>query len=173
MDKNHQCYNIYRQIVRFNKLNPDRPMEIPDNVRAGCNEYRRAKHAENPEVRRKRDKERYYENHEESLKKAAEERNTEKHKKYMEEFRQSEIGKKANKISSWKKSGVINDNFDELYNIWKTATNCADCDVELIEGNKGCNRKCLDHDHTTGLFRDVVCHSCNQMRGMTDKMLQM
>ena len=166
MDKDHECYKLY---FKLSKLK----MEIPDNIREGANRHRKAKHAENPEVRRKRDMERYYENHEESLKKAAEQRNKDKNKEYMYNFRRSEEGLRSARITKWKQFGVISDNFDELYNIWKTATNCADCDVELVEGNKGCNRKCLDHDHTTGLFRDIVCTKCNQMRGVTDQMFKL
>ena len=173
MDENHKCYNIYRQIARFNKLNPDRQMEIPENVRQGANAYRVAKHAANPDVRRKRDMERYYEQHEQKLEQAKVYRETEERKQYMKEFRASETGMESMRINKWKQSGVKHDNFKELYKIWKAATNCADCDVILVEGNKGRNHKCLDHDHTTGLFRDIVCHTCNQQRGVTDKMLKM
>ena len=94
---------------------------------------------------------------------------TEKYQTYKEEYVKTEANKKCKRICKWKRSGVQHPDFDELYNIWKSATNCADCDVELVEsGINGANRKCLDHDHTTGLFRDVVCHSCNCRRYQLD-----
>jgi hypothetical protein len=166
MDKDHECYKIYFKLSKLKQ-------EIPDNIREGANRHRKVKHAANPEARRQRDMERYYKNHEESLKKAAEQRNTEVRQEYMKEFRKSENGLRANKISKWKYMGVKCDDFDELYKLFKETKVCADCDVELVEGNKGRNRKCLDHDHATGLFRDVVCHGCNQIRGVTDRMAQL
>jgi hypothetical protein len=99
----------------------------------------------------------------------AEYRKTEKYQTYKEEFAKTEANKKCKRICKWKRSGVQHPDFDELYNIWKSATNCADCDVELVEsGINGATRKCLDHDHTTGLFRDIVCHSCNCRRYQSD-----
>ena len=170
MDENHKCYNIYRQIFRFNKLNPDRQMEIPENVRQGANAYRVAKHAANPNVRRKRDMERYNEQREQMLDKKRAYRATEQGQKSIKEYRASEKGMESKRINQWKKTGVKHDNFKELYKIWKEATNCADCDVNLVEGNEKSNRKCLDHDHTTGLFRNIVCHKCNLQRGVIDRL---
>ena len=170
MDENHKCYNIYRQIYRFNKSNSDKQMEIPENVRQGANAYRVAKHAANPDVRRKRDMERYNEQHEQMLEKAKAYRNTEERKQYMKEFRASEEGKRSACTTRWKKSGVKHDNFDELYKIYVETKVCADCNVILVEGNKGNNHKCLDHDHTTGLFRDIICHKCNIHRGIADSL---
>lgn len=44
----------------------------------------------------------------------------------------------------------------ELYKI----NNCYICNADL--GIK----KCIDHNHTTGLVRNVICHSCNIVIGM-------
>ena len=38
-------------------------------------------------------------------------------------------------------------------------TNCELCNVEFTDEIK--NQRCLDHDHTTGFFRKVLCRSCN------------
>ena len=86
------------------------------------------------------------------------------------EYAKTDNGKKLISINRWKQYGVKHNNFDDLYKIWKEATNCADCDVVFVEGNKGNNRKCLDHDHTTGLFRDIICHKCNIHRGVIDRL---
>ena len=73
-------------------------------------------------------------------------------------------GKKSIKISSWKKRGVISDNYSSLYDYYLNCNNCELCNVELIEGNYGNNKKTLDHDHETGLFRYVLCNTCNSHR---------
>jgi hypothetical protein len=35
------------------------------------------------------------------------------------------------------------------------------CDVKLTTGRCGGSRKCLDHCHITGKFRNIICHVCN------------
>jgi hypothetical protein len=45
--------------------------------------------------------------------------------------------------------------------------NCDLCNVELCDGNKLPNRKCMEHNHDTGEFRNIVCNSCNCKK--TDK----
>ena len=102
--------------------------------------------------------------------------NKEKRKEYLEknkekitekdrEYRQTEKGKKSRRIKNWKHRGIISDDWDTLYDRFITTLNCEDCDCELVEGNLGANKKCLDHDHTTGLVRGVVCMACNTRRG--------
>lgn len=53
-----------------------------------------------------------------------------------------------------------NETWDEIYKNWSDATNCEICNIDLVRGN--CiNGKCLDHDHTTGYFRQICCRGCN------------
>ena len=93
-----------------------------------------------------------------------------KSKAYREEYVKTDANKKSKRICKWKSAGVKHPNFNELHDIWKAATNCADCNVILVEsGVNGANRKCLDHDHITGLFRGIVCHACNGRRYQVDK----
>jgi len=111
----------------------------------------------------------YRDNHEAELQKRAELRETEEYKERMAEYRQSEAGKKSARISCWKQWGIISDDYDALYIKWKETSHCEECDVELIEGNKGKNKKVIDHDHKTGAFRNIVCNSCNVKRGNKDR----
>ena len=83
----------------------------------------------------------------------------------IKEYKQTEAGKKSGRITNWKKRGVKNDDFESLYEVYINTKFCEECNVELVEGNFGNNRRCLDHDHETGLFRNVVCHLCNCRRG--------
>ena len=66
---------------------------------------------------------------------------------------------KAGTIYNWKRKGVIYDNYDELYEVYIKTMQCGHCKTEFTKNNK----RCLDHDHTTGLFRKIVCHRCNAM----------
>lgn len=111
----------------------------------------------------------YYKNHEAELQIRAELRQDEEYKLMMAKYRASEAGKKSARISGWKQWGVKSDDYDALYTKWKETTNCEACDVELIEGNKGENKKTLDHDHKTGAFRNILCNSCNTKRGNQDR----
>jgi len=64
---------------------------------------------------------------------------------------------KSNAICKWKKSGLIYDNYDELYETYIKTMECEHCKTEFTEKNL----RCMDHDHTTGLFRKIVCNRCN------------
>tara|TARA_R110001606_G_scaffold296546_1_gene444337 strand:+ start:81 stop:530 length:450 start_codon:yes stop_codon:yes gene_type:complete len=60
-------------------------------------------------------------------------------------------------IQNWKKSGVKYDDFDELYYVYIRTLKCSACNKDF----KNSFYRCLDHDHETGLFRAIVCRSCN------------
>jgi len=64
---------------------------------------------------------------------------------------------KYNAIYDWKKRGLICDDYNALYETYIKTTECQHCKTEFTE--KNC--RCMDHDHTTGLFRKIVCHRCN------------
>jgi hypothetical protein len=64
---------------------------------------------------------------------------------------------KSGTIWHWKKSGLIYDNYDELYEVYINTMECQHCESEFTKNNK----RCLDHDHETGLFRKIICNRCN------------
>lgn len=84
---------------------------------------------------------------------------------YMREYRATPIGRKNCIIANWKFQG-LKDDYDKVYDKFINTTNCEKCNV-LLEGrsmgqsNVVGNKKCMDHDHATGLFRMVVCSRCN------------
>ena len=79
----------------------------------------------------------------------------------MKEYCKTEAGRKSNTISKWKQRGIITDDWEGLYNRYTDARNCEECGCELIEGHGLTNHKHLDHDHTTGLVRNILCGNCN------------
>ena len=86
------------------------------------------------------------------------------YKEKFKEYKQTEAGKKSGRITNWKKRGVIHDDFNSLYEYYINCKFCEHCNVELVEGSFGNNKKVLDHDHETGLFRNILCHICNCKR---------
>mgnify|MGYP003659814945 CR=1 FL=1 len=90
--------------------------------------------------------------------------NSEKIKEQRKLYESTTKGMKNVKILGWKSNGVKGD-YDEIYDRYINTEICDNCGIELVEGNKLANRRCMDHCHTTGLFRNILCHSCNVRRG--------
>jgi hypothetical protein len=97
------------------------------------------------------------------------ERILEYNKEYGKEYSQTENGKKKNRISDWKRQGIIYHDYDILYDIYINTKNCDDCNCFLTQDKKTTSTtRCLDHDHSitdNENVRGVVCHSCNCKRG--------
>lgn len=68
---------------------------------------------------------------------------------------------KSQAINDWKKKGVISDDFHKLYEEYMSINNCQLCGV-LFNKDIHNNKRCLDHDHQTGLYRQTICHKCNR-----------
>ena len=64
---------------------------------------------------------------------------------------------KSQTIYDWKRYGLIYDDYDELYEVYIKTMNCGHCNKEFTKSN----HRCMDHDHKTGKFRNIVCKSCN------------
>lgn len=75
-------------------------------------------------------------------------------------YRQTPARIKSYTIFNWKSSGLLDsdgDNYEKLYNHYLATDLCDVC--RYVFDNS--NWRCLDHNHETRLFRQVLCHKCN------------
>jgi len=89
----------------------------------------------------------------------------EKRKQYGREYNQTPICKKSKKKDKWIRRGVLltDKEFERIYNLYLTQELCNACDCVLTRGGMCNTRACMDHCHETGLFRHIICHTCNTM----------
>jgi len=67
-------------------------------------------------------------------------------------------------ISNWERRGLIckeGQTYKDIYSFVMSIDRCERCGVTFDNENR-VNRRCMDHSHKTGYFRQVLCHSCNQ-----------
>ncbi len=83
--------------------------------------------------------------------------NIEKIREYKRKYKASPAGRKADTIYSWKRIGLVCDNYCELYDKYLLAEYCDICNKKFNDRFD----RCMDHDHETGLFRQFLCRSCN------------
>jgi len=111
-------------------------------------------HSERAIRSRKEAQKRYRERNKEKLKEKNKEKLKERQKKY---HKTSPVYYKYNTIYSWKQQGIIDDDYDLLFEVYVKQTHCWICGKEY---DKRINRH-LDHDHETGEVRYICCRSCN------------
>ena len=74
-------------------------------------------------------------------------------------YQKTEAGKKSMRISSWKTQGIISDDYNKLYERYINTTICDLCKINLNN-----IKKCIEHCHNTGTFRNIVCSKCNNWK---------
>ena len=82
--------------------------------------------------------------------------NSEKTKQYRIKWKQSQSGYKSRTYSNWKAYG-LKDNFDEVWEIYKSTDECMICDKKFTNTKD----KSMNHCHETGYYLNVICMKCN------------
>jgi hypothetical protein len=82
-------------------------------------------------------------------------------KAWAMEYSKTPHRKKSMRIAQWKLRGVIDNDYNALYEQYLEATNCEACKSVF----KSTRDRCLDHNHDTGMFRQFLCRSCNNRDG--------
>ncbi len=97
--------------------------------------------------------------------------NKDKRKAYKE--KNKEQIQKVNTIYNWRRNGLIDsddDNYEKIYQRYLDTSNCDLCNVILTyDRYQTSTTKCMDHNHETKLFRNIVCHKCNTQLGKKEK----
>jgi len=63
---------------------------------------------------------------------------------------------KTRLIRCWKNQGIIDGDYESLYNEFVNTKECMICGHDFSK-----YKKCLDHDHDTGEVRYICCDNCN------------
>jgi len=84
--------------------------------------------------------------------------NKQKIKESNKKYNKTPAGHKSNSIKCWKYRGLklFGYTYDEVYEYYLDCDNCEVCNKDLTE-----DVKCMDHCHDTGIFRWILCKSCN------------
>tara|TARA_R100000541_G_C1840906_1_gene75892 strand:+ start:95 stop:529 length:435 start_codon:yes stop_codon:yes gene_type:complete len=89
-------------------------------------------------------------------------------KEYNRQWSQTPKGRKSSTIRSWKTGGLIGD-YDAIYERYINTTHCDDCKIVLATDGQSRTTRCMDHNHKTGEFRNVLCKKCNSSKRENQK----
>jgi len=74
----------------------------------------------------------------------------------------TEHKKKLLRIQNWKRKGILIHDIDTFYDMYVNTWNCQLCNIKMTEDKRNTSTtRCLDHDHISGYWRFIVCHTCN------------
>ena len=165
MDKKERK-RIYNK--EYQQKNKEQLKEYREKDKEERKIYNKEYHEKNKE-KNKEHKNEYQKEYREKNKEKIKEQQREKYQQNKEKineqkkiYNQSPNGIKFATINRWKYRGLICDDWDALYDKYLETTHCELCSIEFsLDKKRSKSTKCLDHDHSTGSFRNFICHSCN------------
>tara|TARA_R110002153_G_scaffold262875_1_gene423935 strand:- start:191 stop:604 length:414 start_codon:yes stop_codon:yes gene_type:complete len=90
--------------------------------------------------------------------------NKEKISERERKYDKTDKGLKVNALSRWKQRGLISEDYNKIYERYILTEECDNCGILLDEEGDYNTKKCMDHSHTTGEFRNILCNLCNVNR---------
>jgi len=87
--------------------------------------------------------------------------NKEKTDQYKKKYNKTDKGKKVYRLCSWRQRGLITEDIDKIYEYYLSIEECENCGIELNQEGDYNTKKCMDHSHITGEFRNILCNLCN------------
>ena len=135
-------------------------MNMNNNIKNNRKEYQKQYYLDNKEKI-----EQYRKDNKEKIKIQKAEyylKNREKISKYDKEYNKTDKGLKVNRLSHWRQRGLITEDIDKIYQRYLSTKECDNCGIELDQDEA--TKKCMDHSHTTGEFRNILCKVCNFTR---------
>ena len=103
--------------------------------------------------------------------KRSRENNREKIGSRQKKFSQTERGRYHRNKGHWKANGVSEpcEGWEKYYyDTFLPSTHCDLCNVEFVVDGVSAEGRCLDHHHSSGHIRNIVCRKCNIGRGRLD-----
>ena len=140
--------------------------EWSENNKEKIKEYNE-KNKEKHRKKYKKKKKEWSENNKEKMKEWRE-NNKEYIKQHMKEYYKTAECKKSMTISSWKGVGLklFGYTYEEVYEYYLSIDNCEVCNKDISMGG---HSKHMDHCHSTGIFRWVLCSGCNNRDSWMNK----
>lgn len=86
-------------------------------------------------------------------------------KKYMADYvEKPEVQSKTRERSLWKNYRMTPTEFNDLWEL--QSGKCAICNVDLLPRGRKNHSVAIDHNHSNGLVRGLLCHACNRAIGL-------
>tara|TARA_R100000541_G_scaffold32608_1_gene41335 strand:+ start:435 stop:809 length:375 start_codon:yes stop_codon:yes gene_type:complete len=90
-------------------------------------------------------------------------------KKSYEKLKDDEEFRKRRKFNQMKFYGIKGD-YENIWRLYEATDICQSCQKIMVNG-RGKTGKCVDHHHSSGYFRHVICGSCNAYRAKHDRLM--